>query len=84
MYNTLKNNLILKPWRHAKNFQPAKKKRKDTILNKCLHSFINTKTQPINQLCNGYSGTENEQSSKKTFKILYFGNLLVDVCPKMT
>lgn len=41
MYNTLKNNLILKPWRHAKNFQPAKKKRKDTILQgKQMLAFI--------------------------------------------
>lgn len=34
MYNSLKNNLILKPWRHVKNFQPAKKKRKDDCTGK--------------------------------------------------
>lgn len=69
-----------------RTFNQLKRKEKTRFYreNKCLHSFINTETQPINQVCNGYSGTENEQSSNKTFKIVYFGNLLVDVCPKMT
>lgn len=51
----------------SRTFNQLKRKEKTRLYreNKCLHSFINTKTQPINQVCNGYSGTENEQSSKK-------------------